>query len=151
MQHIADWLKKVNLPEYAECFAENGIDVSVLPHLTDQDLKDMGGVLGRRRKMFAAIGELSSKYAAARALACDGYTYRAGADPARAPKRASRGSGRRTPLPQDTCATNLEPCVPASQSTGAVRPFAFSPKRPFAALPTWPVRRYRAPLQIPGG
>jgi len=42
MQHIADWLKKVNLPEYAECFAENGIDVSVLPHLTDQDLKDMG-------------------------------------------------------------------------------------------------------------
>jgi hypothetical protein len=43
------------------------IDVSVLPHLTDQDLKDMGVLLGHRRKMLVAIGELSSKPAAARA------------------------------------------------------------------------------------
>jgi hypothetical protein len=40
-QIIADWLKKLGLSEYAERFAENGIDVSVLPHLTDNDLKDM--------------------------------------------------------------------------------------------------------------
>ena len=66
MQQIADWLKKLGLPEYGERFAENGIDVSVLPHLTDQDLKDMGVLLGHRRKMLAAIGELSSKPAAAR-------------------------------------------------------------------------------------
>jgi hypothetical protein len=39
MQQIADWLKELGLPEYAERFAENGIDVSVLPHLSDQDLK----------------------------------------------------------------------------------------------------------------
>src|SRR5262252_6160850 len=69
MQHIADWLKKLGLPEYGERFAENGIDVSVLPHLTDQDLKDMGGLLGHRRKMLAAIGELSSKPGAAPAPA----------------------------------------------------------------------------------
>lgn len=39
MQEIADWLNKLGLPEYAERFADNGIDVSVLPHLTDQDFK----------------------------------------------------------------------------------------------------------------
>jgi class 3 adenylate cyclase/tetratricopeptide (TPR) repeat protein len=69
MQHIADWLKKLGLTEYGERFAENGIDVSVLPHLTDQDLKDMGVLLGHRRKMLAAIGELGGKPAAARAPA----------------------------------------------------------------------------------
>src|SRR5215467_11917108 len=69
MQQIADWLRRLGLPEYAERFAENGIDVSVLPHLTDQDLKDMGVLLGHRRIMLAAIGELSSQPAAARAPA----------------------------------------------------------------------------------
>ena len=69
MQQIADWLKTLGLPEYGDCFAENGIDVSVLPHLTDQDLKDMGILLGHRRKMLAAIGELSGQPAAARAPA----------------------------------------------------------------------------------
>jgi class 3 adenylate cyclase/predicted ATPase len=61
MQQIADWLKRLDLSEYAERFAENGIDISVLPHLTDQDLKEMGVLLGHRRKMLAAIGESSSK------------------------------------------------------------------------------------------
>jgi class 3 adenylate cyclase len=69
MQQIVDWLKKLGLPEYGERFTENGIDVSVLPHLTDQDLKDMGVLLGHRRKMLAAIGELSSKPSVARVLA----------------------------------------------------------------------------------
>jgi hypothetical protein len=64
MQQIADWLKKLGMPEYGGRFAENGVDFSVLPHLTDQDLKDMGVLLGHRRKMLAAIGELSSKPAA---------------------------------------------------------------------------------------
>jgi hypothetical protein len=59
MQQIADWLTKLGMSEYAERFAENGIDVSVLPHLTDQDLKDIGVLLGHRRKMLAAIGEFA--------------------------------------------------------------------------------------------
>jgi class 3 adenylate cyclase len=58
MQQIADWLKTLGLSEYAERFAENGIDVSVLRHLTDQDLKDIGVLLGHRRKMLAAIAVL---------------------------------------------------------------------------------------------
>ena len=58
MQQIADWLEKLGMSEYAKAFAENGIDVSVLRHLTDQDLKDIGVLLGHRRKMLAAIAEL---------------------------------------------------------------------------------------------
>ena len=47
------------MSEYAERFAENEINVAVLPHLTDQDLKDIGVLLGRRRIMLAAISKLS--------------------------------------------------------------------------------------------
>jgi class 3 adenylate cyclase/predicted ATPase len=64
MQQIADWLEKLGLSEYAQRFAENGIDVSVLRYLTDQDLKDIGVLLGHRRKMLASIGELTSVTAA---------------------------------------------------------------------------------------
>ena len=53
MQAIADWLEKLGMSEYAQRFAENDIDVSVLPDLTDQDLKDIGVSLGHRRKMLA--------------------------------------------------------------------------------------------------
>jgi class 3 adenylate cyclase len=58
MQQIADWLKQLGMSEYVQCFAENKIDVSVLRHLTDQDLKDIGVPLGHRRKMLAAISDL---------------------------------------------------------------------------------------------
>ena len=58
MQQIADWLKTLGMSEYAERFAENRIDFSVLRDLTDQDLKDLGVVLGDRRKMLRAIAEL---------------------------------------------------------------------------------------------
>jgi predicted ATPase/class 3 adenylate cyclase len=64
MQQIADWLKGLGMSEYAQRFAENGIDVAALPHLTDQDLKDIGVLLGHRRIMLAAIGELASAAAA---------------------------------------------------------------------------------------
>jgi predicted ATPase/class 3 adenylate cyclase len=59
MQEIADWLRELGMSEYAQRFAENGIDVSALRHLTDQDLKDIGVLLGHRRKILAAIGELT--------------------------------------------------------------------------------------------
>jgi SAM domain (Sterile alpha motif) len=38
MQQIADWLEKLGLGQYAQGFAENEIDISVLRHLSDQDL-----------------------------------------------------------------------------------------------------------------
>jgi class 3 adenylate cyclase/predicted ATPase len=56
---ITEWLVSLGLPEYTERFAENGIDVSVLRYLTDQDLEKIGVLLGHRRKMLAAIAELS--------------------------------------------------------------------------------------------
>jgi hypothetical protein len=58
MQQIADWLEKLGMSEYAQRFTENKIDLSVLRHLTDQDLEDIGVALGHRRKMLAAIAGL---------------------------------------------------------------------------------------------
>jgi predicted ATPase/class 3 adenylate cyclase len=55
---VAEWLASLGLSEYAERFAENGIDLSVLPDLTEQDLKDLGVLLGHRRKILRAIGQL---------------------------------------------------------------------------------------------
>ena len=57
LEQIADWLEKLGLGQYAKVFADNDIDVSVLPHLRDKDLKDLGISLGHRRKIFAAINE----------------------------------------------------------------------------------------------
>ena len=59
MQQIAEWLEKLGMSEYVQRFAENGITAEVLRHLTDQDLKDIGVLLGHRRKMLAAIGDLA--------------------------------------------------------------------------------------------
>ena len=39
MQEVEQWLAKLGMSEYAERFAENRIDFTVLPDLTDQDLK----------------------------------------------------------------------------------------------------------------
>jgi class 3 adenylate cyclase len=58
MQPIAAWLEKLGMSEYAQRFAENDLDISVLPHLTDQDFKELGVSLGHRRKLLAAIAEL---------------------------------------------------------------------------------------------
>ena len=60
MQQVADWLKKLGMSEYVGRFAENRIDFSVLPDLTDQDLEKIGVVLGDRRKMLRAIACLDA-------------------------------------------------------------------------------------------
>src|ERR1700745_4506457 len=60
MQQIADWLQKLGLGKYAQSFAENDINFSILPDLTDQDLKDLGvASLGHRRQLLRAIAQLS--------------------------------------------------------------------------------------------
>ena len=64
MQEIVNWLGKLGLSEYAQRLAENGIGFAALRHLTDQDLKDIGVLLGHRRIMLAAIQELGSLAAA---------------------------------------------------------------------------------------
>src|SRR6184192_1586415 len=60
MQQIADWLDKLGLSEYAQRFADNAIDLSVIRDLTEQDLKDLGVLLGHRRKILRAIAELDA-------------------------------------------------------------------------------------------
>jgi class 3 adenylate cyclase/predicted ATPase len=58
MQHIADWLEKLGLSEYAQRFADNAIDLSIIRDLTEQDLKDLGVLLGHRRKILRAIADV---------------------------------------------------------------------------------------------
>jgi class 3 adenylate cyclase/tetratricopeptide (TPR) repeat protein len=58
MTGIAEWLASIGLGEYSQCFAENAIDLSVVPDLTEQDLKDLGVLLGHRRKMLRAIADM---------------------------------------------------------------------------------------------
>src|SRR5215469_9990968 len=65
MQQIADLLKKLGMSEYAQRFAENRIDLSVLPELTDQHLEKLGVALGDRLKILRAIRELSATAVAA--------------------------------------------------------------------------------------
>jgi hypothetical protein len=70
------------MSEYAQRFAENRIDVSVLPELTDQHLKDLGIALGDRLKILRAIRELG----------------------AGAPSAAQPDSARRSPKPPPSVA-----------------------------------------------
>ena len=59
MQQIANWLKTLGMPEYAERFAENDIDFTILGDLTDPDLEKIGvASLGHRRKLLRAIADL---------------------------------------------------------------------------------------------
>ena len=58
MKGIAQWLASIGLTEYAQLFADNAIDLSVLRDLTEQDLKDLGILLGHRCKILRAIAEL---------------------------------------------------------------------------------------------
>ena len=59
MQQVADWLEKLGLGQHAKSFVEKDISFSVLPDLTDQDLKEIGVLLGHRRKLLRAIVDLN--------------------------------------------------------------------------------------------
>ena len=85
MQQVADWLEKLGLGQYAQRFAENDISFSVLPDLTDQDLKEIGVSLGHRLQLLRAIAELTSREKdAPRRRRCD-CTVRRAARHRRAP------------------------------------------------------------------
>ena len=61
MQQIAEWLQKLGLSQYTQHFAENDINFAILPHLTDQDLKELGvKSLGHRRQLLLGMAEISS-------------------------------------------------------------------------------------------
>jgi class 3 adenylate cyclase len=58
---ITDWLEKLGLGQYAQRFVENEITLSILPDLTDADLKELGVfALGHRRLLLRAIAALDN-------------------------------------------------------------------------------------------
>ena len=60
MQQIEEWLEQLGMSAYARRFLENHIDISVLGDLNDQDLRELGIVLGDRKKILRAIRELQA-------------------------------------------------------------------------------------------
>jgi class 3 adenylate cyclase/predicted ATPase len=67
---IGDWLRGLGLNHYEAAFRENSIDLEVLGKLTSDDLKELGvASVGHRRRMLAAIEELSRTNVATPTLA----------------------------------------------------------------------------------
>lgn len=64
MDEISLWLEKIGLGQHASLFLSENIDLSVLPALTDHDLKELGLSLGHRRKLLGAIQRLGAEAAA---------------------------------------------------------------------------------------
>ena len=57
---ITNWLEEIGLGEHAAAFVENSVDHGLLPHLTNEDLKDLGITkLGDRKRLLLAIEQLS--------------------------------------------------------------------------------------------
>jgi class 3 adenylate cyclase/tetratricopeptide (TPR) repeat protein/(2Fe-2S) ferredoxin len=59
-EDIAQWLENLGLGQYAQAFADNGIDIEALPHLRDEDFERLGVLLGHMRRLQAAIETLSA-------------------------------------------------------------------------------------------
>jgi class 3 adenylate cyclase/predicted ATPase len=57
---LAEWLGRHGLDQYTQTFAENHIDYSVLPDLTEDDLKKLGVSLGHRKRLLRAIEALTA-------------------------------------------------------------------------------------------
>jgi len=66
---LSDWLESLGLQRYAPVFAENGVDIESVRLLSESDLERLGLLLGHRRRILKAIGELN-----------DGQTRLAGQD-----------------------------------------------------------------------
>src|SRR5262245_32278435 len=105
MQQIADWLEKLGMSEYGQRFSENRIDFSVLRELTDQDLKDLGVVLGDRRKMLRAIADI------------EGVEEKAPGSPTKATEAPPRTFVQSEPIPIAT----PPPISAAAQASGERR------------------------------
>ena len=58
--NLKDWLESHGLGKYAELFAENEIDLDLLPQLTEGDLDKLGLSVGARRRLALAIDSLGA-------------------------------------------------------------------------------------------
>ena len=60
--NVETWLKALRLEQYAEAFAENGVDLVLLTELTNEDLKDLGVErLADRKTILKAIEAMGSE------------------------------------------------------------------------------------------
>jgi class 3 adenylate cyclase/predicted ATPase len=66
---IKTWLDEIGLGQYATVFAENAVDLDVLPDVTETDLERLGVALGHRKRILRAIAALSGATPAAAAPA----------------------------------------------------------------------------------
>jgi class 3 adenylate cyclase/predicted ATPase len=57
---FTEWLGKLGLNQYAQAFADNHVDHSVLLDLTENDLKKLGVSLGHGKKLLRAIEALTA-------------------------------------------------------------------------------------------
>jgi len=61
---FSEWLGQIGLSRYTAVFAEHAIDFDVLPTLSEEDLRELGLVLGDRRRLLRAITALGTNTAA---------------------------------------------------------------------------------------
>ncbi len=88
---VGGWLRGLGLGKYEAAFRDNGVDESVLPHLTVEDLKELGvASVGDRRKLLTAIGAVASPIP---------YEQAASPQPSPAPpKKVSEVTAERRPM-----------------------------------------------------
>ena len=59
---IAAWLRGLGLEQHEAAFRANEVDASLLPRLTNEDLKDLGVTLvGHRRRLLDAIAAIGAE------------------------------------------------------------------------------------------
>jgi class 3 adenylate cyclase/tetratricopeptide (TPR) repeat protein len=56
-QDINTWLRALGLGQYCDVFEAGDVDLRVLPHLTETDLRELGVSLGHRKIILAAVAE----------------------------------------------------------------------------------------------
>jgi|SRR6476469_1764348 len=59
---VEAFLRRIDLERYTSTFLDNDIDETILPQLTDADLRELGiGSLGHRKRLLAAIATLGAE------------------------------------------------------------------------------------------
>ena len=88
---VGGWLRGLGLGKYEAEFRDNGIDASMLPHLTVEDLKELGvASVGDRRRLVIAIAALASPM-------CSGHATSSQLSP-EAPRKAAQVAAERRPI-----------------------------------------------------
>jgi class 3 adenylate cyclase/tetratricopeptide (TPR) repeat protein len=62
---LREWLEGLGLGKYADVFVENEIELGDLPHLTDDDLRELGLPMGPRKRILSGASNPATAEAAA--------------------------------------------------------------------------------------